>query len=127
MLASTAEWQKVATTDAKGVKTRRAKIKGKGQGQRRKERGPPSTASKVILKPGQPPVSEQTTSLKLEDALGNEVKEKLDNWRDGEDGRILINMFVKSIKICNNYSLYMGEGAWKSSVQAISRALSGRC
>ena len=72
-------------------------------------------------------MSEQTTSLKLEDALGNEVKEKLDNWRDGEDGRILINMFVKSIKICNNYSLYMGEGAWKSSVQAISRALSGRC
>ena len=103
-----------------GRKGSQDKSKRKGQGQKRKERGPPSKASKAILKLGKPPVSEQTTSLKLEDALGNEVKEKLDNWRDGDDGRILIQMLVKSIEICNNYSLYNGERQWQAVVQTIS-------
>ena len=57
------------------------KSKGKGRGQKRKDRGPPSKASNVILKLGHPSISERTTSLKLEGALGNEAKEKLNNWR----------------------------------------------
>ena len=101
--------------------------KSKGKGQKRKERGPPAKASKAILKLGQPPVSEQTTSLRLEDAIGNEVKEKLDCWRDGDNGQILIQMLVKSIEVSNNYSLYNEEGQWQAVVQAISRVLSGRC
>ena len=43
-------------------------------------------------------------SLKLEDAMGNQVKEKLDCWRDGDDRRVLVQMLVKSIEISNNYS-----------------------
>ena len=93
--------------------------KSKGQGQKRKNRGPPPKASKAILKLGQPPASERTTS--------NEVKEKLDCWQDGDDGRVLIQILVKSIEIANNYSLYDGDGRWQAVVQAISRALTGRC
>ena len=100
--------------------------KSKGKGQKRKG-GPPTKASKAILKLGQPPASERTTSLKLEDAMGNEVKEKLDCWRDGDDGRVLIQMLVKSMEISNSYSLYNGEGDWRAVTQAISRALTGRC
>ena len=58
--------------------------KSKGQGQKRKERGPPTKASKAILKLRHSHVSERTPSLELEDAMGNEVKEKVDCWRDGE-------------------------------------------
>ena len=94
--------------------------KSKGKGQKRNERGPLTKANKAILKLRQPPVSEQTTCLKLEDAMGNEVKEKLDCWRDGDDGRILIQMLVKTMKICNNYSLYNNKGQWQALVQAIS-------
>ena len=50
--------------------------KSKGQGQKRKERGPPTKASKAILKLGQQPASERTTSLKMEDAMRNKVKER---------------------------------------------------
>ena len=52
--------------------------------------------------------------------MGNGVKEKLDCWRDGDDGRILIQMLVKTMKICNNYSLYNNKGQWQALVQAIS-------
>ena len=86
--------------------------KSKGQGQNCKERGPPTKESKAILKLGQPPISERTTSLKLEDAMGNKLKEKLDCWRDGDNGRVFIQMLVKPIEIINNYSLYNGEGRW---------------
>ena len=85
------------------------------------------TQAKLILKLGPPPASEQTTSLKLKDALGNEVKGRLDNWRYGSDARLLLDMLVKSINICNKYSLYNGDGEWKAVVQAVSRALTGKC
>ena len=35
-------------------------------------------------------------------------------------------MVVKSISICNKYSLYNGDGGWKAVVQAVSRALTGK-
>ena len=62
-------------------------------------------ASKTILKLGTAPASGQTSSFKLQDTMGNEVKERLDNWRDGEDARILLDMLIKSIGICNTYIL----------------------
>ena len=85
--------------------------KSKGKGQKRKG-GPPTKASKAILKLGQPPASEWTTSLKLEDDMGNRAKEKLDCWRDGDNGRVLVQMLLKSIEISNNYSLYNDKGQW---------------
>ena len=115
----------MATTDARGVKITRVKIKVKVRNA--KKRGLPSAADKAILKLGQSPVSEQTTSLKLMDDLSNEVKRKLDNWRDRDDECILINMLVRLIEICNNYSFYTAEGKWQVVVQSVSRALSGKC
>ena len=96
-----------------------------GRSHKRNERRPPTKASKAILKLRPPPASEWTTSVKLEDAIGNEVKEHLDNWREGDNGRILIDMLVKSISICNKYSLYNGDDGWKAVVQAVRRALTG--
>ena len=74
-----------------------------------------------------PPVSEQTTSVKLKDALGNKVKERLDDWRDDNNDHILVNMLTKSISICSKYSLYNPEGKWRVMVQAVGRALTGKC
>ena len=72
---------------------------GNNKGHRRNERRLPTITSKAILKIGPPPTSKQTTSIKLKDTMGNEVKERLDNWRDGDDEQILIDMLDKSISI----------------------------
>ena len=36
-------------------------------------------------------------------------------------------MLVKSISICNKYSLYNGDGEWKAAVKAVIRTLTGKC
>ena len=77
------------------------------KGHRCNKRRPLSIASKAILKLEPPPAFERTTSAKLNEAMGNKVKERLNNWRDGDNGRILVDMLVKSILICNKYSLYI--------------------
>ena len=104
--------------------------KSRGQeskGVRRNERRPTKIASKAILKLGPPPQSERTTSIKLQDAMENEVKERLDEWRDGDDGRILVDMLIKIISISNKYSLYNADGDWQCVAQGVGRALSGKC
>ena len=94
---------------------------------RRNERRPPTIASKAILKLGPPPTSERTTSVKFNGAMENEVKERLDDWRLGDDGRILVDMLVKSISMCNKYSLYNANGDWQSVAQGVGRALTRKC
>ena len=59
--------------------------------------------------------------------MGNAIKERFDNWREGEDAQVLLNMLIKSISICNKHSLYNGDGDWKAVIQALSRALTGKC
>ena len=112
---------------AKDGNNGRRQEKSNNKGHRSNERRPPTIASKAILKLGPPPTSERTTSVKLNDAMGNEVKERLDDWRDSDDGRALVNMLVKSISIANKYSLYNADGDWQSVVQAVGRALTGKC
>ena len=97
-----------------------------GRSHKRNKGRPLTIASKAILKLGSPPASEQTTTVKSQDAMGNKVKEHLDNWRDGDDGRILIDMLVKLIVICNKYSIYSANGDRQSVVQGFSRALAGK-
>ena len=84
---------------AKDDNNGRGPEKSNNKGHRDNERRPPTIASKAILKLGPPPTSKRTTSVKLNDTVENEVKERLDDWRDGNDGRILVNMLVKSILI----------------------------
>ena len=88
--------------------------KSNNKGHRRNGRRPPAIASKAIIKLCPPPASEQIT-VKLNDALGNEVKEHLDDWRDGDDGNPR-HVLVKSISICNKYSLYNADQDWQSVV-----------
>ena len=100
---------------------------GNNKGHRHNKRRPPTIASKAILKLGPPPASEQTTSVKYNDSMGNEVKERLVNWRDGNNRQILVNILAESIFTCNKYSLYNANGDWQSVVQGVGRALTGKC
>ena len=59
--------------------------------------------------------------------MGNEVKERFNNWRDIKDARVLLDMLIKSISICNKYSLYNGDRDWKAIIQAVSHTLTGKC
>ena len=59
--------------------------------------------------------------------MRNEVKERLGDWQDGDNGQILIDMLVKSTSICNKYSLYIANGDWQSVVQGVGSALTGKC
>ena len=99
--------------------------KSNNKGHRRNGRRPPAIASKAIIKLWPPPASEQIT-VKLNNALGNEVKERLDNWRDDDDGTPR-HVLVKSISICNKYLLYNTDGDWQSVDQGVGSALTGRC
>ena len=112
---------------AKDDNNGRGQEKSNNIGHRRNERRPPTIASKAILKLGPPPTSEQTTSVKLNDPMGKEVKERLDNWRDGDNGRILVDMLVKSTSICNKYSFYNANKDWQTVVQGAGRAVTGKC
>ena len=105
----------------------RGQEKSSNKGHIRKECRPMTIASKANLKSGPSPTSEQTTSVKLNNAMENEVKERLDDWRDGDDGRILVDMLIKSISVCNKYSLYNADGDWQSVAQEVGRALAGKC
>ena len=110
-----------------GNNERKGGQESNGRSHKRNKRRSPTRASKAILKLGPPPASKQTTSFNLEDAMGNKVKERFDNWRDDEDARVLLDMLIKSISICNKYLLYNGDGDWKAIIQAVSRALTGKC
>ena len=44
----------------------------------------------------------------------------------GDDGRILVDILVKSISIANKYSLYNTDGDWQSVAQGVGRALTGK-
>ena len=112
---------------AKDDNNGRGQEKSNNKGHRRNERRPPTIASKAILKLGPPPTSKRTTSIKLHDAMDNKVKECLDDWRDGNDGRILVDVLIKSISICNKYSLYNADGDWQCVAQGVGRALTGKC
>ena len=91
--------------------------KNNNKGHRRNKCRPPMIASKAILKLGPPPTSKWTTSVKLNGMTENEVKEWLDDWRDSDNGPILVDMIVKSISMCNSYSLYNADEDWQSVVQ----------
>ena len=91
--------------------------KSNNKGHRRNERRPPKIASKTIFKLGSPPISERTTSVNLNGAMENEVKERLGDWRDIEDGQSLVDMLIKSISMANKYSLYNADEDWQSVVQ----------
>ena len=112
---------------AKDDNNGRGQEKSNNKGHRRNERRPPMIASRAIHKLGPPPTSERTTSAKLNDAMENGVKKRLDDWWDGDDRRILVDMLVKSISICNKCSLYNADGDWQSVAQGVGRALTGKC
>ena len=59
--------------------------------------------------------------------MNNEVKERLDDWRDGKDGRILVDMLIKLILISNKYSLYNADEDWQCIAQGVGRAFTGKC
>ena len=80
--------------DGNNGRTGRQGNSNNGRSHKRNEHRPPTKVSKGILKLWPPPSSKRKTSLKLEEALGNEVRERLDNWRDGGDARIHLGMLV---------------------------------
>ena len=113
--------------DSSGGRKGRQETLSNGRSHKRNKRRPSTIASKTVLKIQTPPAPERATSVKLHKAMGNEVKERLDNWRDSNNEQILIDMLVKSILICNKYSLYNASGNWQSAVQGVRRALIGKC
>ena len=59
--------------------------------------------------------------------MGNEEKEKLLNFRDDNNGSLLVDLCEKAITLCNTYNLYNDKGDWKAVVQAQHRALYSEC
>ena len=79
-------------------------------GNRNQFRGQPSKQSKAVLKFEPAPEPTGTTSVKILDEMNNEVKEKLPNFRDDNEGALLVELCKKAIAICETYDLYNANG-----------------
>ena len=80
---------------------------------RKQKAGPPSVRDKALLKIGPPPNPHDTTSIKMVDDDGNEEKERLPNFRDNDNGAIVLTLCKKAISLCIVYELYDDNGSWK--------------
>ena len=96
-------------------------------GNRNQFRGQNSKQSKAVLKFEPAPEPTGTTSVKILDEMNNEVKEKLPNFRDDNEGALLVELCKKAIAICDTYDLYNANGDWKAVAQAQHRAMYGEC
>ena len=77
------------------------------------------------LDPVQEPI--KTTSVKILDKMGNGRKEKLPNFRDDNNGALLVELYEKAITLCKMYDLYDNNGDRKAVAQAQHRTLYGEC
>ena len=101
--------------------------KGNRKHHQKQKAGPPSKRDKAVLKIGPPPNPNDSTSIKMTDSDGNEVKERLPNYTDNENPAIALTQCEKAISLCNVYELYDNDGSWKCIVRAQHRALTGDC
>ena len=73
-------------------------------------RGRASKQNKAVLTLDPAPEPTKTTSVKILDEMGNEVKEKLPNNRDSDNGALLAELCQKVIEVCETYKLYNENG-----------------
>ena len=59
--------------------------------------------------------------------MGNKAKEKLPNFRDDNNGALLVGLCEKAIALFKTYDIYNNNGNWKAVAQAQYRALYGEC
>ena len=74
-------------------------------GNRNNFRGRASKQNKAVLTLDPVPEPTKTTSVKISDEMGNEEKEKLLNFRDDNNGSLLVDLCEKAITLCNTYNL----------------------
>ena len=58
--------------------------------------------------------------------MGNEAKEKLPNFRDDNNGALLVKLCEKAITLCKTYNLYNDNSDWKTLAQTQHCALYGK-
>ena len=90
-------------------------------------RGHASKQNKAVLTLDPVPEPTKTTSVKILDKMGNEAKEKLPNFRDDNNGALLVELCEKAITLYKTYNLYDENGDWKAVTQAQHRAMYGEC
>ena len=61
------------------------------------------------------------------DEDGNDVKERLPDFRDNDNPAIVLTLCKKAISLCIVYELYDDAGSWKRILRAQHRALTGDC
>ena len=83
----------------------------------------PREQAKAVLTLDPVPELAETASVKVLDNVGNKAKEKLPNFRDGDNGALLVDLCEKAIALCKTYNLYNDNGDWKTMAQAQHCAL----
>ena len=86
-----------------------------------------SKQNKAVLTIDPLPEPTKTTSVKILDEMGNKAKEKLLNFRDDNNGELLVELCEKAITLCKTYVLYNDTGDWKAVAQPKHRVMYGKC
>ena len=87
--------------------------------------GAPSAQSKAILKIKQAKENDRYIKANFVDSEGNEVKELIQTFRDGDPGELLLELKKQLLKLGSRYELFK-DGRWKVLCQLGGRALGGR-
>ena len=95
------------------------KNQGRNQGQRSSAR-----QSKAILKIKHAHRSEHTIKASFKDSEGNDVKEFIYTFRDGDPAELLVEFEKQLLAIGDRYDLFEN-GRWKVLCQIGGRALEG--
>ena len=81
-------------------------------------RGRASRQNKAVLTLDPAPGPTKTTSVKILDDMGSKAKDKLPNFRDNNNGVLLVKLREKAIASCKTY---------KTVAQAQYHVLYGKC
>jgi hypothetical protein len=99
------------------------KSRGQGKGQNSKST---TRQSRAILKIKRAHRSEHTVKASFKDSEGNDVKEPVYTFHDGDQLELLIEFEKQLLELGDRYDLFEN-GKWKMLCQIGGRALQGRC
>ena len=112
--------------------TRNERTQRNGDGARNRNNGrnqnqkSTTSQSKAILKIKRAKRNEHTIKASFRDSEGNDIKELIYTFRDGDPAELLLEMEKQLLKFGDRYDLFEG-GWWKVLCQIGGRALKGRC
>ena len=94
-------------------------------GSKQQNQRPSQPQTKAIMRMKRSKKNEHTIKATFTDSAGNEVKELIQTYSDGDPKDLLIEAEKQMVKLGSRYNLF-NNGEWEQLIQTFGRALDGR-